>query len=203
MKDPIVLVHGINDSSAGLRTMRQVLEHHGHTVYAPDIKPNDGRHGIPKMAAFLKDYIESKLQGSTFHLIAFSMGGIISRYYLQKLGGLAQVNRIVLISSPHQGTVWGKVYPLPAVRDMTVGSKLLSELNQEPSPFQDRPCLTLWTPYDVTIFPARHCILPNAENHEIKVWRHGAMMKDPRVIKKVVEFLDQEPHPAMENQALS
>ncbi|GEM44931.1 esterase/lipase family protein [Deinococcus cellulosilyticus] len=200
-REPVVMVHGINDSSAGLRTMRQVLEHHGHQVYAPDLKPNDGRHGIKKMAESLRDYINLKIPEGEFDLIAFSMGGIISRYYLQRLGGLERVKRIILISSPHQGTIWGHVYPLPGVRDMAVGSNLLKELNTDVDLLGNKPCLTVWTPYDVTIFPAQHCILPHAENYEVKVWRHGAMMKDPRVIKRVVEFLDQEPHPARETQA--
>ncbi len=41
------------------------------------------------------------------------MGGVVSRYYLQRLGGLARVRRFVTISSPHHGTVTAYLRRLP------------------------------------------------------------------------------------------
>lgn len=191
-REPVVLVHGIHDSSRGLRKMQQALQHQGHTVHAPDLKPNDGSQGLKKLGGFLKNYIDSKIPEGDFDLVAFSMGGIISRYYLQRLGGLERVKRIVLVSSPHKGTIWGHFYPVPGVRDMAINSQLLKELNEDIHLLGNKKCLTLWTPFDVTIWPAPHCTLPHGENHQIRVWRHGAMMSDPRVIEKVIAFLDEE-----------
>ena len=68
------------------------------------------------------------------HVIGHSLGGLIARYYVQRLGGDIRVRTLVTLGTPHSGT---RVVPLanahPIVRQMRPGSALLEELTR-PAP---------------------------------------------------------------------
>ena len=38
------------------------------------------------------------------HVIGHRLGGLIARYFVQRLGGDAQVHTLVTLGTPHQGT---------------------------------------------------------------------------------------------------
>jgi pimeloyl-ACP methyl ester carboxylesterase len=39
-------------------------------------------------------------------VVGHSKGGLIGRYYIQKLGGAARVRHLVTLGTPHRGTPW-------------------------------------------------------------------------------------------------
>ena len=59
------------------------------------------------------------------------MGGLVSRYYVQRLGGIERVRRLITISTPHQGTLWAHMVGNPGSRQMRPGSAFLSKLNHD------------------------------------------------------------------------
>ena len=59
--------------------------------------------------------------GGPISIVAFSMGGIVSRQYLQHLGGAARCENFITISSPHHGTALGWVYPTLGAAQMRPG----------------------------------------------------------------------------------
>lgn len=69
---------------------------------------------IPQNAADLKKRLASiGLDGSNgskkITLVAHSMGGLVSRHFVEKLGGNAVVSHLVTVGSPHNGTPWPRV----------------------------------------------------------------------------------------------
>jgi len=86
MQYRVMLVHGIFNSGYVFCSMRKQLEARGIDCFAPNLKPRDGRHGIEDLAIKLNSEIDQRL-GKRYPvlLIGFSMGGIVARYYLQKL----------------------------------------------------------------------------------------------------------------------
>ncbi len=93
--------------------MKKTLEVEGVQVFVPPFTPTSGRLGIPYLAEQLKDYIHTHLPSDQrFHLLGYSMGRLISRYYLQRLGGLDRVEEFITISTPHHGT---HPRPLPPI----------------------------------------------------------------------------------------
>ena len=53
------------------------------------------------MARQVHAYIESTFNpGEVVDLVGFSMGGLIARYYVQRLAVMGRVSRLVTISSP-------------------------------------------------------------------------------------------------------
>src|SRR5688500_8203209 len=96
---PVVLVHGIYSSSRDMARMARHLRSHGREVFTPDLSPNCGRAGIDELAQQLAEFTETHLQGRKFDLVGFSMGGLVSRYYVQRLGGADRVTHFVTVSA--------------------------------------------------------------------------------------------------------
>jgi pimeloyl-ACP methyl ester carboxylesterase len=68
--------------------------------------PYDWRQDNRKSAAQLRDQIDQwgkRHPGARPWLIAHSMGGMVSRWYIEKLGGKDEVDRLFLIASPWDG----------------------------------------------------------------------------------------------------
>jgi triacylglycerol esterase/lipase EstA (alpha/beta hydrolase family) len=105
-QNPVLLVHGINDTGAVFDKMALYLRQRGLSVYTVDLVPNNGAEVLDKLARQVANYINTIFAPEQpLDLVGFSMGGIVSRYYIQRLGGIERVQRFISISSPHKGTV--------------------------------------------------------------------------------------------------
>ncbi|MER9217227.1 caspase family protein [Mesorhizobium sp. M0663] len=66
--------------------------------------------GIKETAAKLKDRLAAvglgADHGKTLHVAAHSMGGLISRWFIERLGGNQVVQRLVTLGTPHAGSPW-------------------------------------------------------------------------------------------------
>src|ERR1700674_1321323 len=58
-RNPVVLVHGLNDSSASMKTMKQWLTSHGWSVFAINLAPSDGSVALEDLAHQLAAYIDT------------------------------------------------------------------------------------------------------------------------------------------------
>jgi Predicted acetyltransferases and hydrolases with the alpha/beta hydrolase fold len=99
----MLLVHGIFDSSSVMKPLRRAIESQGFRVYSPDLVPCDGSASIPTLAHQLESFIHTHLADERFSIIAFSMGGLIARYYLQCLNGTARAQTLITLGTPHNG----------------------------------------------------------------------------------------------------
>lgn len=99
----------------------------------------------------LGNQLAGELRGATTpcNLVGFSMGGIVVREALRQDPTL-HVIRIVLLHSPHAGTLTACLLPLPATREMRPGSKFLRRLDAAPWRY---PTLASWCPGDLVIVP--------------------------------------------------
>lgn len=123
-------------------------------------------------------------------LVGFSMGALVSRWYVQRGGGRTRVRRFVSISGPHAGTFHARLMPLGVVRDMRPGSKLLHDLASDVDPFGAVEVHCVYTPFDLVILPAKSSVLPGSRSSRaIKVALHGFMIFDRRVHDHVAEIL--------------
>lgn len=137
--EPIVLVHGFADSH--WTPWWGILEYRLEKIGYDDgdiYRVNLGR--IPGTTVLSPETYAKKLKcdveriysrtGSKVDIIAHSMGGLDSRWYVEKLGGAACVDDLVTLGTPHQGTYVAILGALtPGGRDMIPGSALLEELN--------------------------------------------------------------------------
>ncbi|MFM7713882.1 MAG: esterase/lipase family protein, partial [Microcystis sp.] len=111
--NPVVLVHGFLDTTAVFKPMSEYLNYHGWQVHSFNLIPNHGYEKLEVLASQVENYIEKNFaKEQKVDLIGFSMGGLITRYYLQRLGGVERVQRYLNISAPNRGTLTAYSLPL-------------------------------------------------------------------------------------------
>jgi hypothetical protein len=88
--------------------------------------------------------------------VGHSLGGLIARYYVQRLGGDARVDLVVTVATPHRGTMAAWLLPpLPLARQLRPDSALYAEL-AEPAPECRTRFVTFSSGGDAVIVPARN-----------------------------------------------
>ncbi len=192
---PVVLVHGIWDSATRLEPLRRGLADRGLRDLVPfDLRPNTGQAPIEHLGAQLDAVARAALARSPdgrIDLVGFSMGALVSRWWLQRGGGRGLVRTFVSLSGPHRGTLMAlPLSMLPGVRQMRPGSPLLRDLAADIDPWGPTRVHCLYTPLDAMIVPSTSSILPGAFSVEaIRVPLHRWMLSDPRVLDAVAAHL--------------
>jgi triacylglycerol lipase len=187
----VILVHGIFNFSNIFRKMSRFLETRGFRAYSPSLSPSTGKKGLDELALQLKTFLEENIPGGeTFYLVGFSMGGLICRYYLQRLDGMKKVKRFISISAPHHGTGMAYLLRNTGCRQMRPGSEFLKDLNSDLNRLEEVKIVSIWTPFDLSIRPASSSHLPIGEELIIPVLLHPLMVRDKRVLKAVAFYLN-------------
>jgi len=191
-RNPVLLIHGIDDTDAIFEQMASLLRKLGWTVHSLDLVPSCGAAGLEVLAAQVAAYVEQNFAaGQAIDLVGFSMGGIVSRYYVQRLGGINRVQRFVTLSSPHLGT-WAAYSRWNRGCDqMRPNSPFLLGLNQDLVMLDQINFTSIWTPFDLIIIPANSSHLPVGKSIRVPVGGHAWMVTDPRSILSVVECLSE------------
>ncbi|WP_204142026.1 triacylglycerol lipase [Halomicronema sp. CCY15110] len=192
-RSPILLIHGIDDTAKIFQTLVNDLSDRGwQDIHAIDLTPNNGDVGLEELAAQVQTYVEQTFPPSTqFDLVGFSMGGIVSRYYLQRLGGLERVRRFVTLSSPHHGTWTGYLRSNPGSRQMRPNSEFLQDLNNTVDELTAVEFTSVWTPFDLMIVPSSSSALPVGTMMQLPVLAHPWMVSDPRAIATLTNILGE------------
>ena len=117
------------------------------------------------------------------------MGGLVSRYFLQRLGGLELVDHFVSIATPHHGTIMARLNRFPAGRQMRRESDLLRELTHDAERLARIKFTSFYTPLDLMILPARSSVMPQARN--IRIWAalHPSLILEKRCLRAISEAL--------------
>jgi len=190
---PILLVHGIDDTGTRFRKMRAALLARGFSpVYAMDIIPSDASVSIEAMGSQVLETVR-KLQQTTHiqkvDVVAYSMGALAVRYFLQRQGGRSMVRRFISIAGPHHGTLSAYLCQNVGCFQIRPGSDLLHDLNADMYPWGDVKVSSFWSPLDLMVIPATSSLLVRAHNRAFKVVLHPWMVSDKRVIEAVAQTL--------------
>lgn len=189
-RNPVLLIHGIFRQKGIFNKMSSYLSSLGWEVHRFNLEPNNALIGIDKLALQISDYVEKNFSSSQpFDLVGLSMGGLVSRYYVQRLGGINRVQRLITISSPHQGTFMAYLLPFPGCVQMRPGSAFLEELNQDIEVLEQVNFTSLWTPYDFIIVPANSSQLGVGQEVKLSVFAHAMMARDNKSLAAVAEAL--------------
>lgn len=189
-RNPVILIHGIWDTKTIFSQMSARLTQLGWCVHSLNLTPNDGSLGLDSLAKQLADYISETFDPEqAIDIVGYSMGGIVSRYYVQRLGGLNRVQRFITISSPHKGTLTAYSLPLPGYLDMRPDSGLLRDLNQDVTVLKRINFTSMWTPFDIMILPSHSSQMPVGKEIKLNVMQHRQMVTNSQSINALVEEL--------------
>jgi triacylglycerol lipase len=197
-RNSVLLIHGIEDTGAVFNTMSSYLRQLGWSVYTLDLLPNNGNLALDILAQQVADYVMNTFAPEEpLDLVGFSMGGIVSRYYVQRLGGINRVQRFVTISSPHHGTVVAYASQRPGCLQMRPNSALIQDLNSDAVILEQLNFTSIWTPYDLMIVPANSSQMPLGNEVIVPVALHSWMLTDSRSLAAVANALAEpiKPYP--------
>jgi len=188
--NPVLLIHGLDDTSAKFHRLQPYLRDRGWSVHATDLRPNDGSVGLETLAHQVCTYIDRTFDAAQpVDIVGYSMGGIVSRYYIQQLGGIHRVQRLVTVASPHYGTLAAYLRPNIGARQMRQGSPFLTALNQNLLQLQQIRLTSIWTPLDLIVVPAESSCLPVGRQVQVPVAMHHWMVEDPAALWAIVGAL--------------
>jgi pimeloyl-ACP methyl ester carboxylesterase len=108
----VVLVSGFGATQRNLSVMRKRFLRDGFNVVIVALdwqSLSDGYLGLYRMAERLSSAVREILEQPGFEdtkvfLVAHSVGGLVARHYLQKLGGAVYCHSLCTLATPHQGT---------------------------------------------------------------------------------------------------
>ncbi|MGW0118169.1 esterase/lipase family protein [Streptomyces sp. NPDC003327] len=193
---PVVLLHGFVDNRSVFVLLRRFLTRNGRDC-VESLNYSPLTCDLRTAAALLGRRVE-EIRERTGHeqvdVVGHSLGGLIARYYVQRLGGDARVRTLVMLGTPHAGTT---VAPLadahPLVRQMRPGSEVLREL-AGPSPGCRTRFVSFWSDLDQVMVPVETARLDHADllvhNVRISGIGHLALPVHPTVAAGVREALD-------------
>lgn len=171
---PILLVHGIVSNRSVFTLLRRGLTRRGfghvvainYTTLATDV-----RTAALRLSAEVERVAE-ETGVDRVHVIGHSLGGLIARYYVTRLGGDARVHTCVTLGTPHSGTWAAHAVPTRLMRQMRPGSGLLRELDRPVRGCRTR-FVAYWSDADLAIVPQSSAALRHPDLRARNVRLHG------------------------------
>jgi triacylglycerol esterase/lipase EstA (alpha/beta hydrolase family) len=178
---PVLLLHGFVDNRSVFAPMQRSLRQHGWMhVQALNYSPLTC--DVRTAATLLSRHVERICEQSGHRhvdIVGHSLGGLIARYYVQRLSGDARVRTLVTLGTPHAGTTAVPLLnPHPIVRQMRPGSDLMDELAKSASHCRTR-FVAFWSDLDEMMIPVETARLDHPdlikENVQISGMGHLTM----------------------------
>ena len=192
-RNPVLLIHGIYNTSAKFNRMTKYLTNLGWEVHRLSLNPNNGNGHLEQLAQQVDNYVNNNFfPKQPIDLVGFSMGGLVTRYYLQRLGGIKKVQRYINISAPNNGTMTAYVLPNPGIKQMRPNSQFLQDLNKDIETTLNQIDVTvIWTPFDLMIFPPSSSKMGIGEEIKLPVLIHEQMVRHLQLLKTVSDSLSK------------
>ncbi|WP_438303313.1 esterase/lipase family protein [Streptomyces sp. HUAS TT11] len=195
-KPPVILLHGFIDNRSVFVLLRRNLTQHGRQ-HIESLNYSPLTCDIRTAAELLGRYVEELCERTgqeRVDVVGHSLGGLIARYYVQRLGGDLRVRTLVTLGTPHSGT---RVAPLanahPIVRQMRPGSELIQEL-REPAPGCRTHFVSFWSDLDPLMDPLETACVDHpdllAQNIRVSGIGHLALPVHPTVAAGIRQALD-------------
>ncbi|MFF4904387.1 lipase family alpha/beta hydrolase [Streptomyces sp. NPDC001260] len=197
-RPPVVLLHGFIDNRSVFVLLRRSLVQSGRQqVESLNYSPLtcDIRSAAELLGRHIEEICE-RTGSDRVDVVGHSLGGLIARYYVQRLGGDSRVRTLVTLGTPHSGT---SVVPLanahPIVRQMRPGSELIEELKR-PAPGCRTHFISFWSDLDHLMSPLETACIDHpdlmAQNVQVSGVGHLALPVHPAVATGIRQALDAD-----------
>lgn len=190
---PLVLVHGLLDRPTVFNRLKKRLGGQREPLLIPALPLRLGATPVTEAAALLGSHIEAAFgQEQPVDLLGFSIGGVISRAWIQLLAGHRRTRRFISLGSPQQGTLTALPWPrriTAGIADLKWGSPLLERLNGDLATLEPVDCCSFYSAIDLAIVPGWRAVLPVGPRHMLPVLTHPQLLRDPRALAPLAEEL--------------
>jgi pimeloyl-ACP methyl ester carboxylesterase len=186
---PVVLVHGLGGNRGCWTMLRLFLRLHGRRrVYAFGYEAGS----LEEHADALRDFIERVREATgeaRVELVAHSIGGLVARYAIQRLGLAGGVRTLVTLAAPHRGTYAAHYANTRLTLPLRPDSDLIGDLNGEDWSKTGVRLVAVYSDRDVYVVPREMMTHPAAENIFVPNISHSQYLLAPSVFRVVVKQL--------------
>jgi Palmitoyl protein thioesterase len=171
---PILLVHGMIDNRSIFTLLRRGLRRRGFgRVLSINYSPltTDVRAAAARLAKEV-ELLVAETGYERVHVIGHSLGGLIARYYVTRLGGHQRVHTLVTLGTPHGGTLNAYALPSHLCRQLRPGSPLMRELGAPVRGCETR-FVSYWSDLDQMVFPQHNAEMSHPDLLVRNVKIHG------------------------------
>ncbi|KGF97539.1 lipase [Prochlorococcus marinus str. MIT 9302] len=190
-RNPIILIHGLWNTSSIFSFITSKLDDIGIEYFAPTLNHSLGMTSIIDLTNILNELILEKYGlEKEIDILGFSMGGIIARYWLQKFNGNTRTRRLISIGSPHKGTLMAQLvpkFPFRGISEMKINSQFLKELAKNDCFLDGIECISFFTYWDLMVFPSWWTNLNIGEKIPVKVYKHRNLVRNNFSVEKIIE----------------
>jgi pimeloyl-ACP methyl ester carboxylesterase len=191
---PIVLVHGLIDNRSIFTLLRRALRRRGFgRIITLNFSPL--AQDVRTVAERLGTLVERTCEETGYervHVVGHSLGGLVARYYVQRLGGDARVHTLCTLGTPHAGTSAARLIPQRIGRQLRPGSELLQEL-AAPAPGIRTRFVAFWSDLDQLMVPKRSARIDHPDLAARNVLLHGvghmSLPIDGQVVREIAALL--------------
>ncbi|MFJ4474615.1 esterase/lipase family protein [Streptomyces xanthochromogenes] len=192
---PVILLHGFIDNRSVFVLLRRSLARHGWR-HLESLNYSPLTVDIKVAAELLGRHVEdicARTGHAEVDIVGHSLGGLIARYYVQRLAGDRRVRTLVTLGTPHSGTRSAQLaHAHPIVRQMCPGSALIDELRL-PAPGIRTRFVSFWSDLDTLMIPVETARVEHpdllAQNVRVTGIGHLAMPVHPAVAAGVRQAL--------------
>jgi triacylglycerol esterase/lipase EstA (alpha/beta hydrolase family) len=170
---PVLLVHGIIHNRSAFFPLKRELQKWGfQNIFTMNYST---RHGsvmgmVEEVSVEVKKILD-RTGASQVDIVAHSLGGLVSRYFMSVGEGRGKVNTLITIGSAHHGTK-ASVLLRPMLsgsisRDLQDGSYFINSM-QMMEPSWDSKIVSIYSPTDWTVWPRNSCLLKESPSGRYK-----------------------------------
>lgn len=190
---PILFLHGIFHNRSAFTWIKQKLALKGYHHFK-EINLVTTIHPIPILAeqvACTVNQLMKRYSVPEINIIAHSMGGLVARYYVQKLGGDPYVKNLITLGTPHQGTKLSRFSLLSHFKQLHPESEFMVELSELPLPKNTRIC-AISGELDVVVRGKAEAWWKGVRHLHLKKVGHAGLLFSKRVSEIILSHLDDE-----------
>ncbi len=193
LQRPLVLVHGLWNTPTLFTRLKKKLSHSESLLFSPRLPHQCGRTPIRDLAILLDTEINETFGSeSSLDILGFSMGGLISRVWLQEMEGWRRVRRFYSVGSPHQGTLTAQLVPqkvAAGISEMKIGSRFLKSLTNSSRNLYEIECRSYFSIWDLMVFPGNKAVLPYGVSISVPVFTHKSLIRNSKSLNVIVKDL--------------
>jgi triacylglycerol lipase len=190
---PVLFIHGLLHNTSTFAWIKQKMALAGWQNFR-GVNLSTTQHTIPQMAeqtletihAMRRDFGVKKVD-----IVAHSMGGILARYVLQKMGNDGLVRKLITLGTPHQGTCLSRYLLLTHLRELMPGSQTLLDL-ENAAPLTKTQAVAVYGSLDVLMWPRERAHWSGVRNIQLKGVGHAGLLFSKRVVQIILAHLHPE-----------
>jgi triacylglycerol esterase/lipase EstA (alpha/beta hydrolase family) len=184
---PVILLHGfmMNRTNWLLFGRRLVARNIGPIYGMTYFSLQATRTSAERLAAFV-DEVCLREDVEQVDVVAHSLGGLVARYYIERMGGAPRVGQLITIATAHRGTRLAHLGHGAAARELRADSPLLAELGL---PAPGARYRSIWSRGDAVVVPSESASLGDGRDLVIDDLGHLSLLMSRRVIDAVAGWL--------------